>query len=81
MLSWSTFIGSKTRGAGSPRLVHSLWAIALAGLGLLIFTPAAVAHHPWGGGYPRTSLKALCRASPTLSSASITLYLSLLRVY
>ncbi|WP_299412016.1 HupE/UreJ family protein [Acaryochloris sp. IP29b_bin.148] len=48
----STAIRPKARGARSSLVVHSLWAITLAGFGLLLFAPNALAHHPLAGRLP-----------------------------
>ncbi|KAI9135487.1 HupE/UreJ family protein [Acaryochloris sp. CCMEE 5410] len=45
-------MGSKMRGAGSSAWGRSLWGILLAGFGLLLFTPNALAHHPLDGRLP-----------------------------
>lgn len=42
----------KKTGTQSYHLAWFLWASLLAGLGLLILTPAVLAHHPLGGRLP-----------------------------
>lgn len=52
MLSLLTVIVPRKTKMQFSRLSRPLWMSILAGLGLLLFAPAALAHHPLGGQLP-----------------------------